>query len=259
MMNFEQLEKYDELKKKVNTDIKNQDKDFKNKMSQIKNQTSIMQKKYSDLLKKIGVEDREIKKDKLKGKLIQKTEDKLKNNIKNMHDSIKKLKKELGNENEHLKNSDKHLNYLKELAQKTKETTVLQKRKMQPLIKKNKEYQMRIKKSQDDILKKVFKKSMLIKNDINESKKLSTKFKKFFEKKMEAVDLINKVNEDKDNLRKELTNFIKRARAFKVLAKTKDIQKEINIMEKKFKDIDNKKNVFEKEITKITSLLKKKK
>ena len=256
---LEELEKYDELKNKVERNIKNQDKDFKNKITEIGEQTSRMQKKYSDLLKKIGIEEKEIKKQKLKGKSIQKTEDKLKNNIKNMHDSIKKLKKELGKENEYLKSSDDHLNHLKELAKKTKETTTLQKRKIPPLIKKNKEYQMKIKKSQEDIVKKVFKKSMLIKNNINESKKLSTKFKKFFEKKMEAVDLIDKINEDKDNLRKELTNFIKKAKAFKVLTKTKDIQKEINVMEKKFKDIDNKKNVFEKEITKISSLLKKKK
>jgi hypothetical protein len=42
---LEELEKYDELKNKVERNIKNQDKDFKNKITEIGEQTSRMQKK----------------------------------------------------------------------------------------------------------------------------------------------------------------------------------------------------------------------
>jgi ABC-type transport system involved in cytochrome bd biosynthesis fused ATPase/permease subunit len=87
---------------------------------------------------------------------------------------------------------------------------------------------------------------------------LSEKFKKFFNKKMETIDLIDKINSDRNQLKKDLDQFIKRANAFSASSKSSDIQKEIMGMEKKFKDIDRKKNTFEREIKKLCSLVRKK-
>jgi len=253
-----ELEKYEELKKNVDNQIKTQDRVFADKIKQMDGQIIRAQKKYSELLKEIGAEEKIIKTEKLKTDSIKKIENNLKNKIKNVENTIGKIKQKIKAEDIYIENVEGHIKKLKSLADDTKEIINLQKKKIMPMAKESKEYEKKIMQSQKEILKKVFENGKIIKKDINESKRLSEKFKKFFEKRMETTNLIEKINDDRNSLKKELNEFITRANAFSISSHSADIQKQINIMEKKFKEIDSKKNIFEKEISKLCSLIKKK-
>ena len=255
---LKELEKYEELKKKIDSQIKTQDQIFADKIKQMDGQIIRAQKKYSELLKEIGSEEKIIKIEKLKTDSIKKIEDNLKNKIKKIEDTIGKIKQKIRSEDIYIENVEGHVKKLKILADNTKEIINLQKKRIMPMAKESKEYEKKVMQSQKEILKKVFEKGRIIKKDISESKGLSDKFKKFFEKKMETTNLIEKINDDRNSLKKELNEFIVRAKAFSISSHSTDIQKQIDIMEKRFKEIDSKKNIFEKEISRLCSLIKKK-
>jgi len=244
---LKELERYEELKKKIDNQVKNQDKIFADNINKIDGQIVRVQKKYSELLKEIGSEEKIIKAERLKTDSIKKIED-----------TINIVKQKSKSEDIHIEDLESHIKKLKDLAEDTKEIINMQKSKIVPLAKESKEYEKKVLQSQKEILKKVFERGRIIKKNISESKRLSDKFKNFFEKKMEASNLIEKINDDRNNLRKELNDFISKAKAFSLSSKSEDIQRHIDIMEKKFKDIDQKKNIFEKEVSKLFSLIKKK-
>lgn len=253
-----ELERYEELKNKVDNQIKTQDKIFADKIKGMDEQIIRAQKKYSELLKEIGSEEKIIKTERLKTDSIRKSEEALKQKIKKIECTIDKVKQKVKSEDIYIEGLESHIRRLKELAENTRETINLQKKKIMPLAKESREYEKKVIQSQKEILKKVFEKSKAIKKDIYESKRLSDRFKKFFEKRMETANLIEKINSDRNNLRKELNRFIAKAKAFGISSQSADIQKQIDVMEKKFKELDQKKNFFEKEIKKLCSLIKKK-
>ena len=253
-----ELERYEELKNKVDNQIKIHDKIFADKIKEIDGQIVRAQKKYTDLLREIGAEEKIIKTERLKTDSIKKIEEALKQKIKRIEGTIDKVKQKIKSEDIHIEDLESHIKKLKKLAEDTKETINLQKKKIMPLAKESREYEKRVIQSQKEILKKVFERSKIIKRDINKSKMLSDKFNKFFEKRMETSDLIEKINSDRNNIRKELNDFISKAKAFSILSHSTDIQNQIDIMEKGFKEIDQKKNIFEEEIKKLCSLIKKK-
>ena len=253
-----ELERYEELKNKVDNQIKIHDKIFADKIKEIDGQIVRAQKKYTDLLREIGAEEKIIKTERLKTDSIKKIEEALKQKIKRIEGTIDKVKQKTKSEDIHIEDLESHIKKLKKLAEDTKETINLQKKKIMPLAKESREYEKRVIQSQKEILKKVFERSKIIKRDINKSKMLSDKFNKFFEKRMETSDLIEKINSDRNNIRKELNDFISKAKAFSILSHSTDIQNQIDIMEKGFKEIDQKKNIFEEEIKKLCSLIKKK-
>ena len=255
---LKELERYEELKNKVDGQVKKQDQAFADKINEMGGQVIRAQKKYSELLKKIDTEGKIIKTERLKTGSIKKIEEGLKQKIKKIEDSVDIVKQKIKSEDIHIEGLESHIGNMKKLAESTKKTLSEQKNKMLSLANESKEHEKKILNSQKEILKKVFDRSEVINEDINESRRLSDKFNNFFEKKMETVNLIEKINDDRNTLKKELTEFIAKARAFSILSQSADIQEQINIMEKKFKEIDQKKNIFEKEIGKLSSLIKKK-
>ncbi len=255
---LKELERYEELKNKVDGRIKKQDQAFADKINKMGGQVIRAQKKYSELLKEIDSEGKIIKTERLKTDSIRKTEEALKQKIKKIESSVDIVKQKIKSEDTHINGLESHIENMKKLAESTKKTITEQKNKMLSLANESKEHEKKILNLQREILKKVFDRSEVINEDINESRRLSDKFKEFFEKKMETVNLIEKINDDRNSLKKELNGFIAKARAFSILSQSADIQKQIDIMEKRFKEIDQKKNIFEKEISKLSSLIKKK-
>lgn len=253
-----ELERYEELKKKVDDQVKKQDQAFADKIKKMDGQIIRAQKKYSEVLKEIGAEEKIIKTERLKTDSIRKTEEVLKQKIKKIEGAIDKFKQKIKSEDIHIEDLESHIKKLKELAENTKESINLQKKKIMPMAKESKEYEKKVLQSQKEILKKVFGRGKIIKRNIAKGKRLSDKFKEFFEKKMETANLMEKINDDRNSLKKELNEFIARAKAFSISSESTDIQKQIDMMEKKFKEIDSKKNIFEKEISKLSSLIKKK-
>jgi len=255
---LKELERYEELKKNIDDQVKVQDQQFTDKIKEMDRQIITAQKKYEDILRKIGVEEKTLRTEKIKEISIKKSEKTLKQNLEKINKIINHLNERLKLQDTSIENSGSHIENMKKLAESTKKTLTEQKNKMLSLANESKEHEKKILSSQQEILKKVFERGRIIKKNTNESKILSDHFKKFFEKKMEAEKLLNKIDDERNNLKKELNDLISKARAFTISSQSTDVEKHVKLFEKKIKDIDKKKDFFEKEIKNLCSLIDKK-
>ena len=80
--------------------------------------------------------------------------------------------------------------------------------------------------------------------------------KLFFKKKVGVLDLIEKVNKDRNDLQNELIGLMKKAKSFQLSSKSASVGNQITGLEKKFKEVDNKKKIFEKELEKVNKFFK---
>ena len=252
-----ELEKYEKLKKNIDNQLKFQDQQFTTKIKDMDRQILIAQRKYVEILREIGIEEKTLRLDKLKTNSIKRVEDALNKKLKKIEISIEKVKQKTKLESLDVENVELHIKKLKELAENTKTTIVKQKNKMISLAKESKEHERRMLDSQKKILKKVFENSRMIKDDTREGEISSRKFKKFLEKRAEVDVLLDKIDTDRNNIKKELNHFISKAAAFSISSRSPDIEKQITMLEKKMKDIDRKKAFFEKEIRKLCTIVKK--
>ena len=253
-----ELERYTELKKNIDNQIKVQDQQFTDKIKEMNRQIINAQKKYADILRKIGIEEKMLRVEKLNVTSTKKSEGTLKQKLKKINKIIDRLNERLKLQDSSVEDSESHIENMKKLAEGTKKTITEQKNKMLSLANESKDHEKKILNSQKEILKKVFEKSRIMNRNAQESKKVSDKFKKFFEKKMEAETLLNKINDERNNLKKELNNLISKARAFTISSQSTDVEKHVKLLEKKMEEIDKKKGFFEKEIKKLCVLIKKK-
>ena len=87
-------------------------------------------------------------------------------------------------------------------------------------------------------------------------KKASKGMKKLFKKKFGVLDVIEKVNKDRNDLQKDLIALIKKTKSFQLSSKSADVGKEMANIEKKFKEVDVKKKYFEKELKNLSSFFR---
>ncbi|MBA3064390.1 hypothetical protein FP803_03045, partial [Candidatus Woesearchaeota archaeon] len=180
---LEELEKYTELKKNIDDQIKVQDQQFTDKIKEMDRQIVNAQKKYEDILRKIGVEEKILRAEKLKEISTKKSEEALKQKLEKINKITDRLNERLKLQDASVEDSEFHIENMKKLAESTKKTLTEQKNKMLSLAKESKEHEKKILNSQQEILRKVFEKSRMMEKTTKESKMLSDKFKKFFEKK----------------------------------------------------------------------------
>jgi seryl-tRNA synthetase len=87
-------------------------------------------------------------------------------------------------------------------------------------------------------------------------KKASKKIKELFKKRMGIMNLIERMNKDRNVLQKELIALIRKAKSFELSSKNANIGDQIVNIEKKFKEVDTKKKFFEKEVKKLNTFFK---
>jgi len=255
---LKELERYEKLKKNIDDQVKVQDQQFTDKIKGMNRQIITAQKKYEDILRKIGVEEKMLRTEKIREISTKKSEEVLKQNLEKINKITDRLNEKLKLQDTSIENSESHIENMKKLAESTKKTLTEQKNKMLSLANESKGHGKKILDSQKEILKKVFERGRIIKKNTNESKILSDQFKKFFEKKMEAEKLLNKIDDERNNLKKDLNDLISKARAFTISSQSTDVEKHVKLFEKKIKDIDEKKGFFEKEINNLCNLINKK-
>ena len=138
------------------------------------------------------------------------------------------------------------------MAEAAKTTIENKKGLIEPLVEESKKQTEKIKELQDTIIRKITTKEKKLKG----VKKASKKMKDFFKKKIGVLDLIERVNKDRNDLQNELITLIRKARSFQLSSKSSDAGKAMDDIEKKFKNVDNKKKVFEEELKKLSSFFK---
>lgn len=250
---LKELEKYEQMKKDLDVKLLEQRKNSKEKIDDMDQQIAREKKKYQSIIQEISKEEEELGKDIKDAKTIEGSEEKLKKKLTDLRKFIEKLEEKLTVDDVKLRNSEKHIEKLKELADEIKNNVETEKKQLNDLIKENVEQENKMVQLQSEVLSKIKQEE----KKMSKTSDLSKKFKMFFKEKMRIFELINKVNKDRDDMEKSLSELIKKARTMSISPKKgKDISKQIKELEKKFVEVDKRKGLFESELKKLNSIIK---
>ena len=249
---LEELKKYEQLKISLDKQIEEQRTSTMDKLEVMTRQILMERKKYQDILEGIEEEQAELKKDREEADSIEKGEKIINDRLNSLREFIKKIESKVETEEESVKISESNIQKLILMAENAKIRVEKEKSLIDPLVEKSKNQAEKIRELQDKIIEKiVVKEKKLI-----GVKKASEKMKKLFKRKLGVLDVIEKVNKDRNALQKELIALIKKAKSFQLSSKSADIGKEMDDLEKKFKEVDVKKKFFEKELKNLSSFFK---
>jgi chromosome segregation ATPase len=254
---LDELRHYEDLKQNIDNDIQKQKREYLDLIDNARSEIKFEHDKYSSLLKDIGVEKDSLIKDKKEILQLEEKEDHLRKRLEAIYGIIKNIESQIGDKRHDIGDAEVHITKLISLAESV-EKAIREKKEdvITPLIKKSEEQADKISIVQDSILLKIKNKEMRINSFSEESKKLSEKFTKFFDKKMRIEQLLKKIDDDKHSMESQLRILIKTAQAFDIIAKKTDAKKYMDELVKTYDQIDEKRNLLKKKITQLSSIVR---
>jgi len=251
------LEKYEDLKNRLESQISEQQTKFSEKIHNIENQIMREEKKYSEILRKVGDEEKKLDKEKMVALSIRERENLLRQRLDDFRKMIEKLENSIESEDKLVIDSEEHISNLKDLTREVRESVEAKRESLNEIFSESKEQESKIAGLQESILAKTKQKKIEIEKRIAEGKGASAEFRAFFDKKAKIDELLKNISRDRNDLEKELIHLIQKAKAFSIAAKSKNIGSQMTDLKKTFNQIDKKKGKFEKELRGLMSLFKK--
>ena len=249
---LEQLEKYQQLKQDMQKQIEDQKSDAKMKIDDLIKQITTEQRRYQELVSDVERERDDLTREKAEAKSIEESEKILGKKLLDLKSMIGMIEKRVSDEDASIKNSESHIERLNTMIEEIKKHVEEEKSTIEPLIAKSLEQEKQVLELQDSIIKKIADN----KKNVANVEEITGKVNTFFQKKLVVVNLVDKVNKDRDELEKSLIELIRKAKAFQLTTKSSDIGNEMEDLEKKFKEVDSKKSAFEEEMKKLISFFK---
>jgi hypothetical protein len=246
------LNRYEQLKVKLDKQIGDQKIAAVDKLQDITNQILIEKQKYENVLTGIKEEEEILEKDKVEANSLEESEKFIKEKLDNLKKVIERIDNRVKTEEESVNVSESNVQKLIVMADNLKARVEKELGLITPLVQQSKEQTEKIKDLQGTIIKKIQSKEKKLKSASTASKKLDT----FFKKKLGVMDFIEKVNKDRNDLQNELIGLIKKAKSFQLSSNSADMGNQILDLEKKFREVDNKKKLFEEELKKMNVFFK---
>ncbi|HIH24489.1 TPA: hypothetical protein HA251_05630 [Candidatus Woesearchaeota archaeon] len=128
-------------------------------------------------------------------------------------------------------------------------------REIEPLIKVSKDQADRIQRIQDDILKKVKERRDKVQAFDGQSEEILRRFEQFFEKRARTEDTIKTLEKAKLEMKEELGDLIRKAKAFDLASKGADVNTHVKELEGKFKEFDRKRATFTQQIEHLKNII----
>jgi len=248
-----ELEKDEQLKMQLEKQVEEQRNEAKTKIGELTKEVMREQSRYREFVSIIKKEKEELDKEKSEAESIEQGERLLNKKLTELKSMMGVMEKKVSDENLAITNSEAHIERLSTLIDQIKTHIEDEKSIIEPLISKSIEQEKKVLELQDNIVKKIAQKQ---KNASN-VKSITKKLNEFFNKKLAIMNLVDKVDKDRDELEKSLIELIRKAKSFQLTSKTGDTGKDIADLEKKFDDVNKKKAQFEAELKDVTSLFRK--
>ncbi|MBI2653440.1 hypothetical protein HYX02_01380 [Candidatus Woesearchaeota archaeon] len=250
---LKELERFQQLKQELQRQVEEQRSEAKLKIEELTREIVREQSKYQELVSGIKREREDLAKEKAEAKSIEESEKILNKKLLELKGTISLIEKRVADEDITIRNSEEHIEKLSTLVEEIRQRVEEEKSVISPLLQKSKGFEKRMLELQKQIVEKIAKKQ----KDIGNVKDITKKVEDFFSKKLAVVNLVDKVNKDRDELEKSLVELIKKAKSFQLTSKSTDVGRDMLELEKKFEEVDKKKAVFEEELKQFTSFFKK--
>jgi len=244
-----ELQKYEQLKIRLDEQIGKQKTSAVDKLREMTKRIVIEGGKYQNVLSGIKREEIILEKEKDEANSIEEGEKVIRNKLNSLRGLIAQIENKIKKEEDDVLISEKNIQRLSNMAETIKVRIEKEKGLIEPLVENSKSQTEKITELQDIIIKKIVDREKQLKGVKTASKKMRA----FFKKKLGALDFIEKVSKDRNELQNELIDLIKKAKSFQLSSKSSDIGGQITSLEKKFNEVDIKKKSFENELKQLSS------
>ena len=248
---LKQLEDYEKQREETINKIFSQKQEAEERIRSLTGKIYMEERKLKSALANIRKEQSIIGREKLQAKSIEKYEKILAEKLNSVKSLMNSLDRKLKEEGSLIHASEFKINDLKKMLQQTRESIKKEKSMIEPLLNESRQHEKRI----FDMHKSIVRKIREGRKKSPNAKIVADKINSLFKKKLAAVSLIQKVNDDRNGLQKELIELIKKAKSFQLTSNSAMTAKQMVELENKFKDVDKKKGDFEKEYRKLRSSL----
>ena len=253
---LQQLEKYEALKNNIDKQIIDQEKEFRAKLDSYEAEIKREEEKYQNIIEEVDKEEEKLDKERLENLSLREKEMQLKKRLSEFEDNIAKINEAIEKENTVIDDSENRIKNLRSIATTIKRDFDTKKTKGDELTKESNSHKERISELQQEILNKIEKNRAKISREIEDGKTSTEKFREFFDKKVSIEKLIKDMDQQKDELERDLIELIKKAKSSHLSSNSASLKNHIKELEKAFENIKKKKARFEEEALKLSSVLK---
>ena len=250
------LQEYNSEKRGIDEEINKQELVFKQRIKDMESQISKEKQRYTNILTDIKHDESALNKEQVNAGSMRAMLKEMNSGVKQMQESMESIKEKLSRQNEMIDSVESHISRLKSIADSQKKVMEAKSSEMKGLVAESVDQEKKIMSLQDDILKKCALKKKLLSDEVAGGKSCAENFKKFFESNKKIDEYLNKINEDKIHLEKELKELIVKAKAFNLMTKSQDVKNYVNDLQKKFKQVEADKDSFEREIGNLHNMIK---
>ena len=243
-----ELEKMEQMKEGLSKKLLDEKQESLEKAEEMRTMIARERKMYGQLLSDISREQKGLEKKKADALDLEKKGRTLRAEMTSIRSLADELEKRVKEDDFAVKHSEDHIERLRQMAEDIRQHIMKEKSALEPLLKKKEEHEKAIKDLQQEVLKKIGGK--------DGKRKASARLKGFFQEKMKVSMLVEKLNEDRGKLEKDLGELIKKAKAFQLTSKGKELDKEVKDIEGKFQEMEKRKGIFEEEFRKLGKLIR---
>lgn len=253
---IEDLEKYDALRKNLDTKVKETKKDLNKELEDLETNFENKKQRMNSLIKEVEKSNEKVDKQKKK---IQELSEKRKNMQKEVQNYIKQLQqvnkdiekeeKDFMQASNNIERISGQINLLHKefLKQKEEKTEALAKK----ILNEKKMFQEEF----ADLEQKAKEKKQNVKSHHDASKKIYGGFEDFFNKKVKAQKLIDGLEGSKKEIINDLEELRMRLKGLSVMQQNKKVVKQFEKIKEEFEEAQKKRRKFRKRLEKILSLI----
>lgn len=254
---MEELEKYENLKTNLRKEIESQKKEYEHFKKLYDKELSEYDEKEISLIAELEKEEKKAERTKKTledlSRQKEQIEKKIDDSVKQMELIGKHVEEESKNAKQYQKNIENILSRIESLKiviSKSKE------KELKRISNKLNISSAQIMKKHDDLLKNANIKLQEIKNYTYTGKQIYKSFDGLITKRINSEKIMEQIDEEKQELIKELQAMDKKVKAFSIISKDSAVQKQMKEIEKKIQDFEKRRNSLVGKINKFVSFLK---
>ena len=252
----EELRHYEELKKSIDSDILQQKVQYENAIADIHRRLSNEEKRYSQVHDEIVKEDQKIIDEKKQLDGIRGEEHSLLKRIDALKEIISGIATQLTAQEQSMGVHEERLVMLKQLAESLeKDIRERREKELLPLVESSGRHQQKILNIQEEIIKKIQTRKQTIEKYQSQGEEVAKRFERFFEKKAQAEKLVLEYERQKNELKAELEELLRKAKSFDLASTTTSVTHHVKELEKQFSSFDEKRRSFSQNLLHLREMI----
>tara|TARA_Y100000310_G_C20666471_1_gene807769 strand:+ start:506 stop:1492 length:987 start_codon:yes stop_codon:yes gene_type:complete len=250
-----EISRYEEMRHRLREELRLQREQSHDNVEDLSSKLDSEKRDLKIILEGVEAELQEINKEKEETQNLEQKEEEVIRKIEDIKSMLNSVEKRAKDKRDPLKYSLERINGLSDKLIKIKSEITDQRDGIDETLDKSIEHKKNIENLQTLVLKKLKDNEEKLKN----ARSLGIKIKTIFEKKASTTDIFDTMDKNRAELQLELKELIKKAKGFQLSSKSKEAEKHILGLEKKFDSVTKKISVFEDMYRKLISVTKGKK